>query len=227
MPSTLTPDVPVGRLATEHPLATRVFARHGIDFCCGGGRPLDEACRAKGLDPKAVLAEIEDVLEGTTDSPTRWATAPLADVVRHVFATYHQPHREELPRLEAMARKVQDVHGTKDARLAELAEVVSRLRAELESHMLKEDQILFPAIAAGHGAAMGGPIAVMEAEHDAAGEMLRRIRELTDEFRLPDGACNTWRALWHGLDTFERDLHEHVHLENNVLFPRALGAVRT
>jgi regulator of cell morphogenesis and NO signaling len=223
-PPVIAPDVPVGRLAAEHPLSTRVFARHGIDFCCGGGRPLDEVCAERGLDPVALVSEIQEALAGPQDRGPGWAAVPLAEVIRHVLEVFHAPQREELARLEAMARKVHAVHGEKDpARLGELARVVATLRAELEQHMAKEEQVLFPMIVRGHGAMAAGPVAVMEAEHEAAGATLRRIRELTDDFRLPDGACNTWRALWHGLEAFERDLHEHVHLENNVLFPRALG----
>jgi regulator of cell morphogenesis and NO signaling len=228
MPSSrVSPQATVGRLAAEHPLSTRVFARHGIDFCCGGGRALGEVCLERGLDPVAVVAEIEELLAGPRAAETSWDDVPLAEVVRHVLDAFHAPHREELPRLEAMARKVHAVHGAKDpARLAELWRIVATLRRELEDHMAKEERVLFPLIAAGRGATAARPIAVMEAEHEVAGALLRRIRELTDDFRVPEGACNTWRALWAGLETFERDLHEHVHLENNVLFPRAPSTER-
>jgi len=220
---TLPPDVLVGRLAAEHPLATRVFARHGIDFCCGGGRPLDEVCRERGLDPEAVRAEIGAEIAAPGDTSPDWARAPLAELIQHILTTYHEPHYEELPRLEAMARKVFAVHGVKDPeRLGELVAVVAGLRLELEQHMFKEEQVLFPFIARGQGAVAQGPIAVMEAEHETAGASLRRLRELTDGYRVPEGACNTWRALWHGLEAFEQDLHQHIHLESNILFPRAL-----
>lgn len=223
-PTAIAPNVPVGRLAADHPLSTRVFARHGIDFCCGGGRPLDEVCSERGLDPIAVVTEIQDLLAGPQCGAPSWATEPLAEVIRHILDAFHAPQREELSRLDGMARKVHAVHGEKDPeRLGELARVVAALRSDLEQHMAKEEQILFPIIANGRGMMASGPIAVMEAEHEAAGAMLRRIRQLTDDFRLPEDACNTWRALWHGLEAFEHDLHEHVHLENNVLFPRALG----
>jgi regulator of cell morphogenesis and NO signaling len=226
-PTAIAVNVPVGRLAAEHPLSTRVFARHGIDFCCGGGRPLDEVCTERGLDAAVVLSEIQEVLAAPQDAPTNWSAVPLTDVIRHILDAFHAPQREELSRLEAMARKVHAVHREKDpVRLGELVQVVAALRTELEQHMAKEEQILFPIIANGRGAMAARPIAVMEAEHEAAGAMLRRIRHLTDDFLLPEGACNTWRALWHGLEAFERDLHEHVHLENNVLFPRALGTAR-
>jgi len=220
---TITPETTVGALATEHPLATRVFARHGIDFCCGGGRPLAEACAAQGVDPGIVLEELETELNGASEPETRWDQAPLTDLIDHIVATFHEPLREELPRLEAMAAKVLDVHGEKDPpRFRGVLETIRGLRAELEMHMRKEEEILFPMIAAGRGAMAMGPVSVMEAEHDEAGRMLRRLGALTDEYTAPEGACNTWRALWAGLADLERAMHVHIHLENNILFPRAL-----
>ncbi|MHC4959094.1 MAG: iron-sulfur cluster repair di-iron protein [Planctomycetota bacterium] len=220
----ITSETTVGRLATEHPLATRVFARHGIDYCCGGGRPLAEACDAKGLDTDTVLAEIRKELEAPDATEQRWDEAPLGDLIDHILETYHRPLDEELPRLDAMARKVHAVHGDKDPeRLAGIESVFAGLKAELEQHMAKEEQILFPMIRQGQGAMAGGPVSVMEHEHDSAGAALRRLRELTNGYEVPEGACNTWRALWHGLAALETSLHQHIHLENNILFPRALA----
>jgi len=218
------PDSTVGVIATEHPLATRVFARHGIDFCCGGARPLDAACRERGLDTAEILGEIRAELADAPASEVRWDRAPLADLVAHIVSTYHAPLREELPRLEAMARKVHRVHGEKDPeRLADVLRTFLALKADLDQHLMKEEQILFPMIVAGNGAMAGGPISVMEHEHDDAGAALRRLRRLTDDYVPPATACNTWRALWAGLADLERALHEHIHLENNVLHRRALG----
>jgi regulator of cell morphogenesis and NO signaling len=122
-----------------------------------------------------------------------------------------------------MAAKVLEVHRDKDPqRLAELIKVYGGLKAELLNHMAKEEQILFPMILRGQGAMAGGPISVMEQEHESAGAALRRLRELTDDYQVPAEACNTWRALWHGLEALEQSLHQHIHLENNILFPRAL-----
>jgi regulator of cell morphogenesis and NO signaling len=221
---TITIETQVGRIAAEHPLATRVFARHGIDFCCGGGRPLREACTEKGIDAAGVVDEIRKELTAPGAPSHRWDKAPLGELVDHILATYHEPLHEELPRLEAMARKVVAVHGDKDPRrLPELLAVYVNLKEELDSHMAKEEQILFPMIKRGHGRMAGGPVAVMEHEHDVAGSLLRRLRELTDNYEVPAEACNTWRALWHGLKALEREMHEHIHLENNILFPRALA----
>ncbi len=227
MPATpaLTPDTPVGEIAVDHPLATRVFARHNIDFCCGGGRPLAEVCTRLGLDTGAVLKEIQHELASTDEPQLRLDEAPLEDLIDHILTAYHRPLDEELPRLEAMARKVDNVHGEKDPeRLAELLAVYLALKTELQEHMMKEEQILFPMIRQGRGAMASGPVSVMMHEHDSAGNALRRLRELTNDYQPPEGACTTWRALWHGLAALETALHEHIHLENNILFPRALAS---
>ena len=217
-------DRAVGQLASEFPLATRVFARHGIDFCCGGGAPLQQVCDRRGLDVERILDEIRMEVATTEDPATRWDQEPLPALIDHILTAYHAPLREELPRLEAMARKVHQVHGEKDPqRLAELARVVATLRGELEEHMEKEEQVLFPIIREGHGAHAGCPVAAMEHEHDTAAVALRRLRKLTDDYQVPAGACTTWRALWHGLEALEESTHRHIHLENNILFPRALA----
>lgn len=214
----------VGQIAAEHPLATRVFARHNIDFCCGGGRTLSDACRRSAADPDAVINELRVEIEGNRGPEKRWDQAPLTELVGHILTEYHAPLREELPRLNTMAAKVRDVHGDKfPDTLPEIASVVEALVHELESHMQKEERILFPAILAGRGADASNPIAVMEHEHESAGRALARLRELTDDYEVPEWACNTWRALWHGLAALEESLHRHIHLENNILFPRALG----
>lgn len=215
----------VGEIATRHPLATRVFARHGIDFCCGGGVALADACAKRGLDTDAVLGEIERTIEGPgADAATRWDEAPVADLVRFILERYHAPLREELPRLEAMTRKVARVHGDKEpVRLPALLETFLALKAEVDEHLREEEEALFPAILAG-AENPDTPLGAFVDDHSRVGRELERIRELTDGFRVPDGACNTWNALWHGLAALETDLHEHIHLENNVLFPRVAAA---
>ena len=221
---TIEAEAKIGQIAAEHPMATRVFARHGIDYCCGGGRPLREVCEQKGLHTGAVLEEIEKELAEPGVSDERWDEAPLGDLIDHILFTYHESLREELPRLEAMARKVVDVHRDKRPEmLPQMLSVYLGLKSELEEHMMKEEQILFPAIKAGQGTTTDGPIAVMEHEHESAAAALRRLRELTDGYDVPPEACNTWRALWHGLAALEDSLHRHIHLENNILFPRALA----
>lgn len=221
----LTKDQTVGEIATQEPLATRVFARHCIDYCCGGGRPLNEACEAKGLNTEEILAEIAEELENNEGEQVNWAEASLQELIDHIIAVYHRPLQEELPRLDAMAQKVLSVHGDKDPeKFGKLASVFGALRAELEEHLMKEEQILFPMILAGQGSMADGPISVMHMDHDSAGEALRTLRELTDNYQPAPEACNTWSALWHGLGVMEGEIHRHIHLENNILFPRALKA---
>lgn len=216
-------DTPVGRIASELPIATRVFARHQIDFCCGGGRPLAEICEARKLDTDAILKEIETETADHDFQAARWDDATLPDLIDHIEGRYHRRLDEELPRLEAMARKVLRAHGDKAPDvLPDLVDTFVSLRAELEQHMAKEERVLFPMIRTGHGSSATAPISVMEDEHESAGEALRRLRALTDGYRVPEGACNTWRALWAGLAALEEDMHQHIHLENNILFPRAL-----
>ena len=219
------PESKVGQVAAEHPLATRVFARHGIDFCCGGGKPLSEVCAGLGLDTVALLAEIRSELTAVDRSEVCWDQEPLEELIRHILEAYHRPLKEELPRLEAMACKVVGVHRDKDPEtFPELLSVYLGLKAELEQHMAKEEQILFPMIVSGRGAMASGPISVMEHEHDSAGNALKRLRELTNGYAVPEEACSTWRALWHGLAALEESLHQHIHLESNILFPRALAS---
>ncbi|MFV1980940.1 MAG: iron-sulfur cluster repair di-iron protein [Rhodothermia bacterium] len=215
---------PVGEIAAAVPAATRVFHRHQIDFCCGGGRPLEEVCDRKGLSVDSILDEIETEVTPADTSARDWTDAPLGDLIDHILTTYHEPLREELPRLQSMAHKVLRVHGDSDPEmLATLNDVLDGLVAELYSHMLKEERILFPMIKHGGGSSAGAPISVMEHEHDSAGDALRRMRELTRDYDPPEWACTTYRALFGGLADLEEALHEHIHLENNILFPRALA----
>lgn len=218
----LEPTTRIGEIAARHPLATRVFARHGIDFCCGGGAALADACEKRGLAVEAVLAEIRGVLAGTDDTAD-WLSAPLPDLVRHIVEHYHAPLRQELPRLETMARKVAQVHADRDPerRLPAILATVAALRIELEDHMAREEGVLFPVLLEG---GFDAPTEPFVDEHAATGESLARLRDLTGDFVAPEGACNTWRALWAGLADLEASTHQHVHLENNVLFPRARGS---
>ncbi len=220
---TITSEDRVGQIAAEFPAATRVFHRYGIDFCCGGGKPLSSVCQTKSIDVDNVLEEISRELAGR-DTDMRWDRAQLEDVVDHIVLTYHEGLREELPRLEGMLRKVSRVHGHVDPTMfEELLAVFLGLKTELDRHMDEEERILFPLIRDGDCASADGNVADLEHDHEAAGVALRNIRALTKNYEAPDYACKTWRALWFGLGELEIALHEHIHLENNILFPRALA----
>lgn len=217
-------DEQIGQLAVQYPAVTKIFSRYKIDFCCKGNVSLQESCNKKGLNTEQIIEEIQDILNTPTENIDNWKNASLSDLIDHILVTYHRPLDTELPRLLEMAERVLTVHKDKAPEmLSELAQSVSNLKAELEPHMNKEEQILFPMIKNGQAAMAQGPINVMLQEHDIAGDILKRIRELTNDFQVPENACNTWRALWHGLADIEDSLHIHIHLENNILFPRALS----
>lgn len=212
----------LGQVATAHPESTLVFLRHRLDFCCGGGQRLGEACRDAGLDPAEVIQEIES--EGASRSIERWDDKPLTDLIDFIRGRYHESHRKDLPALIEAARRVERVHGKKTSCPTGLASLLDQVAAELEQHMMKEEQVLFPAIRAGRrGGPVNMPIRVMTQEHDDHGANLKRLREVATDFAPPPEACATWRALYAGLEKLESELMEHIHLENNVLFPRALN----
>jgi regulator of cell morphogenesis and NO signaling len=222
------PDTLVAEIATAAPATIKVFQRHQIEFCCGGHIPLFEACADLSLDTDAVLAELR-AAQATAEDAVDWRQRPLAELIAHIQERYHAPLREELPRLAAMMDKVVTRHGRRlPETLLPLQATFDALQRELLDHMAKEDAVLFPAVqaleAGGPSAGwswIGGPIHVMEAEHESAGAALARLRELTHGYAPPEDACPTFRGLYYGLSQLERDMHQHVHLENHVLFPRA------
>jgi regulator of cell morphogenesis and NO signaling len=195
---------------------------HGLDFCCKGRRSLSAACSEKGLDPATVLAELE--APAAEDDLTAWSERPAPELVRHIVTRYHEALRRDLPALIAMAEKVEARHADKPTVPLGLANHLRVMHLAVLDHLGKEESILFPAILSGRGAMCGGPIQVMEAEHVDHGQNLARMRALAGDLVPPPEACTTWRALYLGLATLERELMEHIHLENNVLFPRVLMA---
>lgn len=216
--------------------AVTTLERHGLDYCCGGKQPFDEACLAKGLQPSDVMREIQQAqIFGSKDRD--WQTAPLGDLVKHILATHHEFLKRELPAISNRMDKVLAVHGAKDPEmLPQMAAVYQNLYAEMDAHMHKEEEILFPFIeqygmaeAAGQPmppvpfGTIANPITMMEREHEQAGGALEQIRSLTRDFELPSYACSTVRALYEGIQAVAADLHVHIHLENNILFPRAIA----
>lgn len=212
----------LGQLATMHPAATHVFLRHRLDFCCGGGQKLSDACTKAGLDPNVIAHEIAN--EESAQTQERWDTKPLPEVIEFIIARYHDPLRRDLPVFIEAAKRVERVHGKKASCPLGLAACLEQMCLEIVQHLAKEEHVLFPAIAAGGGPHIQMPVRVMMQEHDDHGANLRRMRELTSDFVPPHDACATWRALYSGLEKLEAELMEHIHLENHVLFPRALGA---
>jgi len=226
----------VADLARDHPGTIRVFQRHRVDFCCGGKRSVAEAAARAGVDAAGLVAELRAALgAGGDPGGGAWLATPpasLADLGKLIVGRYHVALRAELPRLVQMADRVEKVHGAElPATLPPLAAHVRALADELAAHLREEEEGIFPAIerlerAAGEGvsaADLALLVAAREDEHAAAGEHLRELRRLADDFTPPEWACNTFRGLYHGLAELERELHEHIHLENNVLFPRALA----
>lgn len=204
-------------IAASLPGATAIFRRRKMDFCCGGGVPLAEAAATKGLDLAALEAELEALADGGSAAD---ADQPTEALIGRILERYHAVHRRELPELVRLARRVEAVHRENPNVPAGLADLLDEMEQEMVSHMMKEERILFPMMLAGQGAMAGGPIAVMRHEHDDHGDRLARIMALTGHATPPPGACTTWRALYAGIQKFAEDLTEHVHLENNVLFPR-------
>jgi regulator of cell morphogenesis and NO signaling len=223
---TITKSTSIGEIAAAIPSSVRIFQRHGIDFCCGGKRALGTVCEERGLSFAATVTAIEASVS-MAPSGRDWTEEPLGSLIEHIVVTYHDTLCEELPRLQGMASKVARVHGAKTASFIRIAEIVEELSAELFAHMRKEETVLFPVIRAieegrAEAAWIEAPVSVMERDHDLAGVLLDELRRLTRGYTPPDGACATTRALFQGLEELERSMHVHVHLENNVLFPRAL-----
>ncbi len=233
MPTTI--EKTVGEIAAENPRSVRVFEKYGIDYCCGGKLALSDACRRRGLAPDQVARELE---AGSVPSPelaADWQNASLNQLIDHILTRHHGYLKTELPRLSAMVRKVAAVHAERHGdSLEPLARTFAGLQAELEAHLMKEEMVLFPIMRnmelaaesgrpapAAHCGSVNNPIRVMEHEHDSAGEALAFLRQVSDGYTPPPDACNTYRAMLHGLADLEADLHQHIHLENNILFPRA------
>jgi regulator of cell morphogenesis and NO signaling len=212
----------LAELAVLHPGAARVFFHNRLDFCCGGRKPLDEACRERGLDAEAVLQEIAAAAPLATDVP-RWDREPLPALIDFIVRTYHARLRNDLPDLIEMARRVERKKVSQPGCPHGLTRHLEAVHAAVLDHLQKEEEMLFPMIVRGAGAGASGPVHVMEVEHDHHRENLERVRELTGDLQPPPHACATWRALYAGLLQLEQELMEHIHLENNVLFPRALN----
>jgi regulator of cell morphogenesis and NO signaling len=216
-------DRSLAELVLEQSSAARVLERLGLDYCCGGRRSLREACADRGLDAQTVAVFLERELDPVGLEVRDWLNAPIADLCAHIVEEHHGRLRSELPRLSELAERTAVAHGSVRPQLLELRDELERLRAELEEHTAEEERELFPIFAAG-GAPKPGQVEELLHEHDGTGVRLRRLRELAGDYATEQARCATHRTLLQGLHGLELDLHQHVHEENNILFPRALAA---
>ncbi|MEP0813467.1 MAG: iron-sulfur cluster repair di-iron protein [bacterium] len=234
MNNTIDFNLTVGEIVAERIGRSRVLESYGLDYCCGGGTPFADACAAKGLDPDevaAAIAESDAAPAAGEDDGADYRSMPLSRLCDHIEETHHVFMKREVPRLTELLDKTFKAHGENHPELAQVVRVYAGLRAEIEAHLLKEEQVLFPFIrqmeATGgvpqfHCGSLQAPIGVMLQEHDNAGDALRKLSELTNGYAVPEDACSTYRAALDGLREMELDLHLHIHKENNILFPRAL-----
>ena len=234
---TTTAEKTVRELALENAGATRVFEKLGIDYCCGGKRSLEDACRAANLNIREVLASIEQLSQQVvaTQKEQNWHAAPLAALIAHIQNTHHKYTREEIARLGPLFEKVCSVHGSKHRELFEVYDSFKGLAQELGTHMMKEDMVLFPYIVRMEAAraensfvpapfgSVQNPLSMMEHEHDSAGNALRAMEQASNGYSAPADSCISYQTLYKALVAFEADLHQHIHLENNILFPRAVA----
>lgn len=228
--SAITADAHVADLVLEQPSRARVFERFGIDYCCGGKTPLETACADRGLDLDIVIAALDEPRADDADD-VDWTTEPVADLCAHIVDQHHAYLRDELPRLRQLVDKVARAHGATHPELADVQTAFGATADELEQHLVKEEQILFPACVALEEGAAGefpfgsveSPIRMMLHEHDEVAAGLTRLRALTNGYEPPSDACNSYRSMLDRLHTLETDTHHHIHKENNILFPRAVA----
>ena len=227
----------VRELALEFPEATRVFEKFGIDYCCGGGKSLEDACTASNLAVDQVLDSLEmaEQTARATRKDRNWQIEPLAELAAHINNTHHKYTREEIARLNPLLDKVCSVHGKNHPELLHMRATFRGLGQELSMHMMKEEAVLFPYIVRMEEAVIQqepvlpppfgtvqNPVAMMMHEHDSAGDALRALRQFSSGYLPPADACISYQTLYKALAAFEADLHQHIHLENNILFPRAI-----
>ncbi len=225
-------------LAVTVPGATRVFEKLGIDYCCGGHRTLADACLKAKVPIEQVTASLTQA-DATTTEGHDWQAATMTALIQHIVEKHHTFTKEELPRIERLLKKVCTVHGARHPELLQLQTVFLDLKTELDPHLLKEEEVLFPYLTnletavAQHApapraffGAVQNPVRMMMLEHDAAGDLLKEMRAITNNYAVPAEACMSYQTLYQALAELEADLHQHIHLENNLLFPKALTAER-
>jgi regulator of cell morphogenesis and NO signaling len=225
----------VKEIALSNCAARNILEDAGIDYCCGGGKSLSEACITAKVSETQILNLLQVNGQRASASESQWTAAPLAELTRHIRERHHQYVRDSIPRLRSLIAKIREKHGHRHHELANIEEMFAEVAREMLMHMQKEEQILFPFIDSLERAAKGNtaieppffhtvknPIFSMMKEHDQAGELVRRIREESGGYKAPSDACASYQGAYQGLQEFEEDLHLHIHLENNILFPRAV-----
>ena len=214
----------LSELAVSIPGATKIFREYDLDFCCGGSVLLEVAAQQKNLNLAEIEKRLTDLQQSKSENNDKdWTSASYAEMIDHIITRFHDRHREQLPELITLAEKVENVHGDRDDCPIGVAAQLEKIYAELSQHLMKEEQILFPMIKMGNYAMASMPIRVMEMEHDEAGQDVEVIKSLTNNCTPPSDACFSWKALYSGINEFIDDLMHHIHLENNILFPRVLN----
>jgi len=235
-------NVTVGEAAARIPAIKPALEKLGIDYCCGGSHNLQAEMQKHGVSIDQLVAAMPQTASDTNDSANRdWTSASLTELIEHILTTHHAYMKRELPRIDGLLAKVTAAHGKRHGQLLnDLTITFHGLREEIEQHLFKEEEILFPMVTAieafksgkaerpvSHCGTVMNPIRQMEHEHENAGAALVYMRQRTDNYRLPDDACMTFGTLYEALDMMEKDLHEHIHLENNILFPAAVALEAT
>ena len=231
----ITTGMTVREVAIELPQSTRLFEKLKIDYCCGGNQPLAEACASAGVNVDSMMEMLSETTQEQGAVASDFQNASLPELITHILDTHHAFTKSEMERLQLLADKVLAAHGGNHPELVHLDELLTRLCADLKPHMFKEEQILFPFILAMAQAAeqkqvgprapfgtVNNPIRMMMMEHDVAGQILSEMRALTSDYKVPPDACISYQTLYQALENFEKDLHQHIHLENNILFPKSL-----
>ena len=225
----------VGEIAAANPGAKKVLEEAGVDYCCGGAKSLNEACMHTGTSAEEILRRLQENRQQLGPQEADWARAPLADLTKHILEKHHKYVRRAVPRVTALLAKVKARHAESHPELAAIEKEFLRLGEEMHAHMQKEEQILFPYIEKLERATEGReqleppffqtvrhPVHVMMKEHDSAGQALHEMHRLSTGYKAPAEACESYREAYRSLEEFEADMHAHVHLENNILFPRAV-----
>ena len=222
-------------IALSNPAARQILEDAGLDYCCGGGKSLHEACLHADVPAEEILKRLRENSKHVSPDEANWASAPLVDLTRHIRDRHHRYVREAIARVQPLLDKVEAKHGKSHSEIADIRRLFTEVGREMIMHMQKEEQILFPYIDALEKATSAhssveppffqtvrNPIHAMMKEHDAAGELVKQIRKASSEYTAPADACTSYKAVYQDLRQFEADLHQHVHLENNILFPRAV-----